>query len=97
MKSVFLSGVLGTFLIGSVLAADADVVKFTFPDVAYPDGRVGTIQAGSKTNRKSTVTVCNYYSNPNNQYLGQFQSDEFSSRNADEVKQFCLENYNNRQ
>ena len=95
MKRIVLGSFLGLFLFGSALAAD--VVKFTFSNVAYPDGVVGTIQAGSKTTKKGTVTNCGYYSNPNDRYLGEFESDEFSSRNADEVRQFCLENYNNRQ
>ena len=95
MKRIVLSGVLGLFMLGSALAASD--VKFTFSGVAFPDGQLGTIQAATKTTKKTTITTCSYFSDPNNQYQGQFQSDEFASRNADEVQQFCLENYNNRQ
>ena len=94
MKRVLASGILGVFLLGSVIAADS--VKFTFSDVMYPDGQKGTVEATVKTNKKSTVTTCSYFSDPNNQYLGQYQDATFASRNADEVKQFCIDHYNDR-
>ncbi|HXG68001.1 MAG TPA: hypothetical protein VNO70_23085 [Blastocatellia bacterium] len=95
MKRVFVSSMLGIFLLGAVMAADS--VKFTFSDVLYPDGQKGTIEAAVKTNKKSTVTTCSYFSDPNNQYLGQYQDATFASNNADEVRRFCLDHYNERQ
>lgn len=94
MKRIVLSSVLGLFMFGSALAADN--VKFTFSGVAFPDGQLGTIQVATKTTKKTTITTCSYFSDPNNQYLGQFQTDEFASSDANAIEQFCLENYNNK-
>ena len=95
MKRALIITVLGLFLFGSALAAN--VFKFTIPDVAYPDGRVGTIQASVKTTKKGTVTVCDYYSNPNDQSLGEFQGTDNTSTDAVVVENYCLQHYNDRQ
>jgi len=87
MKRIFATGVLGMFLLGSALAAN--VFKFTFEDVTFPDGRVGTIRASVKTTKKSTITVCEYESNPNDQFLGEFQGDDNTSTDAALVQQYC--------
>ena len=96
MKRFVLAGAL---LLALVAAGFAEMVKLTVSDVVYPDGREGTIQIAVKTSGNgSQVTVCSYFSDPNEQYLGQFQAKTgFSPVVVDEVKQFCLANYSNRQ
>jgi hypothetical protein len=94
MKRVFATGVLSLFVLGSALAAN--LFKFTFEDVAYPDGRVGTIQASVRINPRSEITVCSYFSSPNDQYLGQFQSTDNSSTDAVVVRDFCLAHFSER-
>jgi hypothetical protein len=95
MKRTLAISILGLFLFGSALAAN--VFKFTFADVAYPDGRVGTIHASVKMTKKSTVTVCDYYSNPNDQSLGEFQDTDNTSTDAVVVRDYCLAHYGERQ
>ena len=95
MKRIIATVVLGMFLLGSALAAN--VFKFTFSDVAFPDGRVGTIRASVKTTKKSAVTLCDYTSNPNDQSLGQFQGTDNTSTDAVEVRDYCLAHYGERQ
>jgi hypothetical protein len=94
MKRVFATGVLSLFILGSALAAN--LFKFTFEDVSYPDGRVGTIQASVRINPRSEITVCSYFSSPNDQYLGQFQSTDNSSTDAVVVRDFCLAHFGER-
>ena len=94
MKRILSISVLVLFIVGSALAAN--VFKFTFPDVSYPDGRVGTIQASVKTTRNGSVTVCGYFSDPNDQYLGQFQGSDNTSTDAVVVRDYCVANYANR-
>ena len=82
-----------------IAMAAASMVKLTFPGTIYPDGREGTIQASVKTTGNgSQLTVCSYFADPNNQYLGQHQANTaFSPVVADDVKQFCLDNFAARQ
>jgi hypothetical protein len=94
MKLAIATSVLGLFLIGSALAAN--LFKFTFPDVSYPDGRNGTIQASVRINPKSTITVCGYFSSPNDQYLGQFQCTDNTSTDAVVVRDYCLDHFDDR-
>lgn len=94
MKQIAVTAVLGLLLVGAAHAAN--VFKFTFPDVAYPDGRVGTIQAGVKLTKKAAITVCDYYSDPNDQYLGQFQDTDNVSFDAVVVRDYCLGHYGDR-
>lgn len=94
MKRILSISVLVMFLVGSALAAN--VFKFTFPDVSYPDGRVGTIQASVKNVKRGSVTVCDYYSSPNDQYLGEFQDTDNTSTDAVVVRDYCLGHYADR-
>jgi hypothetical protein len=77
----------------------AQNVKLTFSGVIYPDGREGTIQASVKTNGNGNqLTVCTYFSDPNEQFLGQYQSTtNFSPVVTDDVKQFCIAHFGDRQ
>ena len=80
---------------GSALGA-ATNAKFTFENVAFPNGTVGTIQAASKTTGNGgTLTNCGFYDSAG-KYLGQFQSASFASQDAADVRQFCLANFDNR-
>ncbi|HEX8091155.1 MAG TPA: hypothetical protein VF762_20030 [Blastocatellia bacterium] len=94
MKRILATGILGMFLLGSAIAAN--VFKYTFTDVAYPDGRVGTIQASVKTTKKSTVTVCGYYTNPNDQFAGEFQGTDNTSTDAVAVQSYCESHFADR-
>jgi hypothetical protein len=94
MKRILATGILGMFLLGSAIAAN--VFKYTFTDVAYPDGRVGTIQASVKTTKKGAVTVCDYNSNPNDQYLGQFEGTDNTSTDAVAVQSYCESHFADR-
>jgi hypothetical protein len=79
----------------SALGAAANA-KFTFENVTFPNGTIGTIQAGSKTTGNgSTFTNCGFYDSAG-KYLGQFQSATFASDDAAAVRQFCLANFDNR-
>ncbi|HXG91128.1 MAG TPA: hypothetical protein VNN73_02010 [Blastocatellia bacterium] len=94
MKRILAITVLGLFLIGSAFAGIT--FKYTFPDVMYPDGQKGTIQAAVKQNKNGTVTTCSYFSDPNNQYLGQFQGTDNTSTDAVVVRDYCLSHYADR-
>jgi hypothetical protein len=94
MKRIFATAIFGMFLLGSALGAN--VFKFTFSDVAYPDGRVGTIQASVKTNKKGSVTVCGYYTNPNDQFAGEFQGTDNTSTDAVVVLNYCESHFADR-
>jgi hypothetical protein len=102
MKRVLLSGVLGAFLLASAYAATA--VKYTFTDVDFVDasGNVvatGTIQAGVKTTRRTTVVNCGYFTNPNDQFAGEFEAinPPVNADSASAVQSFCEQNFQNRQ
>jgi len=102
MKRVLLSGILGVFLLGSAFAASA--VKYTFTDVDFVDasGNVvatGTIQAGVKTTKKSQVVNCGYYTDPNDQFAGEFEAinPPVNVDSASAVRSFCESNFANRQ
>jgi hypothetical protein len=96
MKRYVLTGALLLALAAIGLAQN---VKLTFSGVTYPDGREGTIQASVKTTGNgSQLTVCTYFSDPNEQFLGQYQSTtNFSPVVTDDVKQFCLAHFGDRQ
>ncbi len=74
--------------------------KFEFTGVSLDDGTTavtdGIIEAGSKSVDHSDLTVCGYYT-PDWDFLGQFQSSDFSSENAGDVENFCVQNFGNRQ
>lgn len=93
-----------SFLMPALATADSghNVTKFTFTNVSYgdpfPDGS-GLIRASTKITNKSTVIVCGYYLEPNDQYLGQFQvvdDPTFPGTEPSAVEDFCLANFSNR-
>jgi len=78
----------------------AKTFKFTFEDVTLTDGDFvvenGVIEAATKETKKSVFTNCNYYTEDYQEYLGQFQSEEFFSDDNGEVEDFCVNNFENR-
>lgn len=91
--------VAAALLLALVAIGYAEMVKLTFPGTTYPDGREGTIQASVKMNGNGgQLVVCTYFSDPNEQYLGQYQANTtFNPIIADDVKQFCLDHFSDRQ
>jgi len=79
--------------------AAAGAVKLTFLNVTFSDGTVGTIQAGVKTTGKGVqVTVCDYYFEPDDQFVGEFQANtNINPVTADAVGQFCTDHFDDRQ
>jgi hypothetical protein len=88
MRRIIATSVLGIILLGSAFAASA--FKFTFPDVTYTDGRTGTITASVKTTKNGTVTVVDFYSSPNDKFLGEFQGTDNTSTDAVVVRDYAL-------
>jgi len=94
MKRIIATSVLGLILFGAVYAAGA--FKMTFPDVTYADGRTGTITASVKTTKSGTVTVIDYYSSPNDKFLGEFQGTDNTSTDAVVVRDYALSHFGDR-
>jgi len=94
MKHILATAILVMFLLGSAFAAN--VFKFTFTDVSYPDGRVGTITASVKQTKKGAITVCGYNTNPNDQFAGEFQGTDNTSTDAVEVLNYCESHFADR-
>ena len=102
MKRVLLSAILGVFLLGAAFAATS--VKYTFTDVDFVDASgsvvaTGTIQAAVKQNKNNEVITCSYFTDPNNQYVGQFQGTDatVNGDSATAVQSFCEQNFQSRQ
>ena len=94
MKRIIATSVLVMILLGSVFAAG--VFKMTFPDVTYADGRNGTITVSVKTTKSGTVTVIDYYSSPNDLFLGEFQGTDNTSTDAVVVRDYALSHFADR-
>lgn len=98
---VLLSLVLAAAVISTVMVSPVDAKgnnqKFEFTGVTFPDGTEGTIRAGVKITKKSTTAVASYFTS-DEEYLGQYQEvDGFSSTDRDEVLQWALDHYDDRQ
>jgi hypothetical protein len=76
---------------------ESSPTKFFFPGVTLTDadGTIftnATIYATTKqVDHSAGVTVCDYMTENDQSYLGQFQAPVFTS--ADQVEQFCIENF----
>ena len=88
MKRIIATSVLGLLLLGSALAANT--FKFTFPGTTYPDNRTGTIQVSVRATKSGTVTVCDFYSSPDDKWLGVYQGDDNTSTDAVVVRDYAL-------
>jgi hypothetical protein len=93
MKTIASAIAISLLLLSTAQAAN--VYKFTFADVEYPDGTFGTVRAGVKIVKRSNVTVCDYYG-PSDQYLGQYQNTDNASTDAPVVESYCLAHYPSR-
>jgi opacity protein-like surface antigen len=94
MKRILMASTLALLLLGAALAAN--VYKFTFQDVTYSDGRVGTVQVSVKTTKGGSVTVCDYYSSPNDLFLGEFQGTDNISTDAVIIRDYALAHFGDR-
>ena len=94
MKRILAGSVLALLLIGAALAAN--VYKFTFADMTYSDGRVGTITVSIKAGKNGNVTVCDYYSSPNDLFLGEFQGTDNTSTDAVIIRDYALAHFGDR-
>jgi hypothetical protein len=91
VKRIIATTVLALVLLGSALAAN--VFKFTFPGVTYSDGRAGTMQVSVKTTKNGNVTVCDYYSSPNDKFLGEYEGTDNTSTDAVVVRDYALSHF----
>ena len=94
MKRIIAATVLGMVLLGAAFAANT--FKFTFPGTTYSDGRNGTIQVSVRATNKGTVTVCDFYSSPDDKWLGVYQGNDNTSTDAVVVRDYALSHYADR-
>ena len=89
---IALSVVVASLLITS--AAIAAKTKYEFSDVLIDDQTV-EIEASFKDNKNNNFSSCSYYSDDYEEWLGQYQEDVVAGELADEVEQFCVNNFAN--
>ena len=94
MRRLIAASVLGLVILASAFAANT--FKFTFPDVTYSDGRNGTMTVSIKTTKSGTMTVVDYYSSPNDKFLGEFQGTDNTSTDAVIVRDYALSHFADR-
>jgi hypothetical protein len=93
MKAIASAIAVGLLVLSTAQAAN--IYKFTFTDVEYPDATFGTVRAGVKIVKRSTVTVCDYYG-PSDQFLGEYQDTDNASTDAPVVEAYCLAHFPSR-
>jgi opacity protein-like surface antigen len=88
---------LAAFVLALAVAASAaaKVTKYRFTDVTFSDGTNGIIYAGVKETNRSILTACNYHSSSSGASLG-YYADAFASDDPAAVRQFCLDNFDER-
>ena len=91
MRRTIAASVLVLVLLASVFAANT--YKITFPDATYADGRNGTMTVSIKTTKSGTFTVVDYYSSPNDKFLGEFQGTDNTSTDAVVVREYALSHF----
>jgi hypothetical protein len=91
MRRIIAASVLGLVILASAFAAGA--FKMTFADVTYADGRNGTMTVSIKTTKSGSVTVVDYYSTPNDKFLGEFQGTDNTSTDAVVVRDYALSHF----
>lgn len=96
MKRPLTIALLGCALFGAGLAI-AGVTKFSFINITFPDGTLGTIRAGSKITNTAQFSVCDYYAAPNDAYIGMYQSSTFATTDEVAMEDFCWSHYYERQ
>lgn len=86
-------------LVGVVaLPAWAPVEKLTFEDVTLPNDQTGEIEANVKVMKNKADSInCSYFADEYEESLGYyFEFVEPASTDANEVLQFCLDNFSER-
>lgn len=79
-------------------AAQAATTKFEFHNVTFSDGQTGTIYASTKTNPNKVDNVFCDYATSEGQSLGQYEEFvEPAPSNAQDVRDFCLAHFDERQ
>jgi len=90
---ITLSVLMGSLVITS--AVFAAKTKYEFSDVEI-NGQIVEIEASVKDNKKTEFSTCTYYSVDYAEWLGQYHADVIAGENAEDVKDFCVENFENR-
>lgn len=101
LVTLFVALICSAFLAPPLASAggDKNVNKYTFAPESFGDpfpDDSGLIRASTKMTKKSTVIVCGYYVEPNEQYLGQFQVVADPTFYVADLEDFCLRNFDNR-
>lgn len=80
------------------LPAYAPKEKFTFNDVELPNGQIGEIEADVKLHKnKDDSVTCTYFTDDYRESLGYyFQFIEPAPLDPDAVREFCLDNFDER-
>lgn len=76
-------------------AVFAAKTKYEFSDVEI-NGQIVEIEASVKQNKKNEFSTCSYYSDNYEEFLGQYQEAIVAGETSPEIKDFCLENFDNR-
>lgn len=85
--------ILLTFALATV--AQAANTKYTFNDMDI-DGVIVEIEAGVKTTNKNDYSNCTYFTDDYRDVLGYYAAPVFAGDTAEEVLQFCVNNFDER-
>ena len=89
--------------VSAAKGGDTGNEKFTFTDVELVDGDLvvanGIVEAGvkDKKNDRQDFTECVYFTDGYEDNLGTFGTGDFASLDADEVREFCVDSFPQRQ
>ena len=90
---ISLSVVMASLLVTSAVFAAKTKYEFSNVDI---DGQIVEIEASVKDNKNNEFSTCSYYSEDYEGFLGQYQEAVVAGETAEEVKDFCVENFDNR-
>ena len=90
---ITLSVIMASLLVTSVVFAAK--TKYAFSDVEI-DEQIVEIEASVKNNKKNDFSTCSYYSDDYEEFLGQYQEAVVAGENSSDVKDFCVDNFENR-
>lgn len=89
--------VVATLALSGVALAKTN--KFTFEGVTLVEDEIenAVIEVASKSTKKEELTTCSYFTADYEEYLGQFQGEEFFTKDeASQAEDFCVENFSER-
>lgn len=93
----------GPSFVGNGGQSQGQTKLFTFEDVDLVDADGTTyedavIEAASKDHKNDRLdfTECAYYTEDYEEFLGDYGESGWASHDADEVREFCIENFPNR-